>query len=75
MMSDRMHSVWESEEWLKTFAKPLDKSGGMSIFLSSPRVWNSHVLVSGAALRAKTREGAESTGDQNEDEEDNAMVE
>ncbi|KAF9815306.1 hypothetical protein IEO21_04669 [Rhodonia placenta] len=49
-------AIWESEEWLKTFAKPLDKSGG-------------------AALRAKTREGAESTGDQNEDEEDNAMVE
>jgi hypothetical protein len=27
-------AVWESEEWLKQYAKPLAKSGGSSVLLS-----------------------------------------
>ena len=57
--------VWESEEWLKRYAKPLAQSGGtcdhppthMSCFFLM------YYVCSGASLRAKDREGSLSTPD------------
>lgn len=61
-------SVWESEEWLQEFAKPLAQSGGASRVGAS----FSCVLigyVTGAVLRAQTRDDAKG------DEDDEVMEE
>lgn len=52
-----MVTVWESEEWLKQFAKPLNRSGGA---YNSIKVFVIHCSCNrqtGAALRAQVREG------------------
>ncbi|CCM02375.1 uncharacterized protein FIBRA_04470 [Fibroporia radiculosa] len=52
-------AIWESEEWLQHYAKPLSKSGGAALR---------------AKVREGSK-GADDSGDQNEGDDDTAMEE
>ncbi|KAL7283466.1 hypothetical protein ACG7TL_002898 [Trametes sanguinea] len=73
--TDYRHAVWESEEWLKKYVKPLGQSGGSSSTILQLRLGLTTCV--GAALRAQTREGsgAPSEGGEQQDEDEDAMEE
>ena len=56
--------VWESEEWLKQYAKPLARSGGMSQCCPRRRPAADRGSPPGAALRAQAMGQSPATGDE-----------
>lgn len=55
--------VWESEDWLKQYAKPLARSGGMSRCSPRRRPAADRGATPGAALRAQAMGQSPVTGD------------